>query len=560
MTAIAPFKTHINLELVDMATDVDLSKPPDFSINVDGEIIPVHIDLLRVTAPYFQCLFESNMLEVQTATMEVKDINASVVNTVIAYIYGMDISIEWDNVIDYVDIVEMWQMAELKDKLEGYIVRNINTHDCKEWVLVAQKYHLHLLQLFLSNFTVESVSGSFLSLDIAALKNVLTKNCVAEIGFISTIHEACMNWILKDEALRQCHYPELLKCVGLSECSPRFIEIMLNIYKHRSFWGTTSLNVMSYTSLIAATESKLAPQVAGDFLFSMNKGIYCFNFTEEPGKVEKIGYFPVVSTDKLHWSSYCKTSHGIFICMEYHRELPEKMNPGRSAQTNKTSHLQTFHFVILDVPSGKPVFLPDMLERAMNIASVFVDGKVYVFLQQRYPHVKMIYLDLKTMTWLKCTSQPPFMHNVPKLHSIETTIYALDFCGRSASNHVYAFYCFNTILETWCKLNCLPTCCTSCRLITVTADTDILFYRGDGLLFKYGTKTDSWTTVTAIQGDCAKMFVPVCHCQGRILFCRDMYEWIDMYDMRFDRWYPDVVKKPSGMVMYPYMASHGQMR
>ena len=376
MSTVVAFRTKM---LVDMTSGMDLSKPPDFSLIVDGEITPVDRDLLKETSPYFQCLFECGMKESQTATLEIKDSNAQAVSTIIAYIYGRDITIEWNDIEDYLDIIEMWQMTELKHKLEAYIVSNVDTNDCLDWVFEAQRYHLHVLQLFLSNFTDKSVCGSFLSLDTAGLKNVLTKNMVNKLNCYTTL-EAILNWILRDEQVRRCHYIELLVHIEMSKCSPRFVEIMLNVYTHKVLKGEF-LEVWHYVSMLATLDNKqqVSDEVSKDYLFCIDGNIYCFDFIEEHNevKIKEIGCFPLVNDGNLHWSSYCKTPHGIFIC----REVCNEMDPGKSEQTNRTSCLKTFNCAIFDVPSGKQFPLPDIPEKAIKVSSAFMEGKMYVFLQ-----------------------------------------------------------------------------------------------------------------------------------------------------------------------------------
>ena len=562
MPNVEAFTTQIPQDMMTIILKTNRSKTPDFLICVDEEIFPVHRDLLKGASPYFQCLFECNMQEAQTATLEVKDMNAHVVNTVIAYMYGVNISIEWDDVVDYLDIIEMWQMTELKDKLEAYIVSNIDTNDCLDWVFVTQKYHLHVLQLFLSNFTGESVCGSFLSLDIAGLKNVLTKDMVNKLNCYTTL-EACMNWILRDEQVRRCHYIELLAHTEMSICSPRFVEIMLNVYTHKVLKGEFR-KVWHYVSMLATLDSKhqVSDEVSQDYLLCIDGKICCFDFNEEEHnevRIKGIGFFPLVNDGNLHWSSYCKTPHGIFIC----REVCNEMDPGKSEQTNRASCLKTFNCAIFDVPSGKQFPLPDIPEKAIKVSSAFMDGKIYVFLIQMYPHGKMMCLDFKNpMAWWD-TIQAPFMYNLPKLHCIGDKIFALDFSGEN--KHPYAFHCYNTVLKTWYKLNCMPQCCISCQLRTVVVDNDILFYRMDGLIFKYSTKRDSWTTLTAVSATIRSKDNTFFHTpytpmslQKKILFCHDTEEHIDMYDMNLDKWQINVLQKPWGMLMYGYIF-HGDI-
>ena len=176
---------------------------------------------------------------------------------------------------------------------------------------------------------------------------------------------------------------------------------------------------------------------------------------------------------------------------------------------------------------------------------------------------KMMCLDLKSSMTTWDTIQAPFMYNLPKLHCIGDKIFALDFFGEN--KHPYAFHCYNTVLKTWYKLNCMPQCCISCQLRTVVVNNDILFYRMDGLIFKYSTKRDSWTTLTAESATIRSKDNTFFHTPytpmsllKKILFCHDTEERIDMYDMNLDKWQINVLQKPWGMLMYGYIF-HGEI-
>ena len=104
---------------------LDTSIPPDLCITLKEESIPVHKEVLTSASHYFQCLFESGMQEVHNQTMILHeldlnhDISSHALKTVVEYMYGNDLEIEWNDVADYLDIVESWQLSEIKDKLDS---------------------------------------------------------------------------------------------------------------------------------------------------------------------------------------------------------------------------------------------------------------------------------------------------------------------------------------------------------------------------------------------------------------------------------------------------------
>ena len=187
--------------------DIDTSAPPDFLVTVGRRtMIPVHRKLLKASSHYFHCMFECGIQEAQTGKLEVKNTPASVVRTMISYMYGRNISIEWDDVMDYIDLIEMWQMYELKNKLEDYIVINIDTNNWIHWLFIAQIYHMHKLAR---------------KSQLTATQNLL--DAPAKL-------QACIHTVLKNKTTMDCYYKDALHCLGLTKCSAEFMGIVLNIY------------------------------------------------------------------------------------------------------------------------------------------------------------------------------------------------------------------------------------------------------------------------------------------------------------------------------------------
>ena len=153
----------------------------NFTIIVGEETILAHRQRLQDISDYFYCLFNSGMQENENSTLEVKDMKVEVVKTVLAYIFGEVINIQWEDIIDYVDIVEMWQILSLKDELERYFIKNYHKKNCTLLWIMAQTYGMKKLAMEAKHFIKQhlvdiSCSPDFLSLDLASLKELHRDN------------------------------------------------------------------------------------------------------------------------------------------------------------------------------------------------------------------------------------------------------------------------------------------------------------------------------------------------------------------------------------------------
>ena len=189
------------LKARNMLQSPDLSSQPyNFSIIVGDEKIPVHRQWLQDVSDYFYCLFDSRMQETEKATLELKDTKTSVVKTVIAYICGKVINIELEDIMDYVDIVEMWQILSLKDKLEMYIIKYFDRSNCFHFWIMAQTYGMKKLATGTERFVARkfediSSTSDFTALDLVDLKHLFNEVVKTADHNVMVKFRACINWI-----------------------------------------------------------------------------------------------------------------------------------------------------------------------------------------------------------------------------------------------------------------------------------------------------------------------------------------------------------------------------
>ena len=87
----------------------------DFTIKTSsGRRINAHKMLLSVASDYFQAMFNSGMREVNDGEIRFETLSDNAVYSVVDYIYGREITVQWDEVEEYLNVVETLQLHELK--------------------------------------------------------------------------------------------------------------------------------------------------------------------------------------------------------------------------------------------------------------------------------------------------------------------------------------------------------------------------------------------------------------------------------------------------------------
>ena len=509
--------------------------PSDFFIKIENESLDVHKEFLASASPYFKCMFDSGMQEVQKGMVELKDLEAQSIKTVIAYIYGKEITIKWNDVIDYIEIVEEWQMTDLKDKLEDYIISNINVETCLHWVFEAQRYNTEkvmnkLINFFSLYFANVAVTSNFLSLKFAELQILFTDEVARNISCDVKL-TACINWIMANEKEREKNFLELVQHVGITKCSGQFIQLcskicmgMYRLYHSESKVAhihdtyVSKLTSSSKSSDILGTVSEGQTMIAiGDADLEDPKGRKILKFDFKKNLVEDLGTLPRI----FHAAcpARCLTPYGIF---------------SGGGQYDKSDTC-----ALLDIQSMNYVRLPDFNIPLSHLRAVFVNGKIYVL--GKYDRLNKLYcLDLTAYRWTSCTVVQ--LSEVLYVCGIQTKLYVVN--GRSGTLDQY-----DTDCDKWHFKRTPPDGVITWNLAATAVDEDIYIVGGSkGCCVKYSSAKDQWTTLAspmARPGPCSASYV-----DGKIVICGGYQSQIEMYDISRDEWQVSSLEMPLKMFVF----------
>ena len=205
----------------------------DFCIRVENKTMHVHKSILCTASNYFRTMLDSGMKESDKGEIHILDTKAGIVETMIGYFYGKDAYIEWKQIRDYVDIVELWQLTQVKPLLEAYIAKNITPQDCIGWLNYADVYQLEhviskIIDMIDTRFSEISTSKEFLALSLS--------NLIAFISHKGILHKAailegCIRWVQADEASRKHDFSVLMRHIRFNECNRTYLKRMLKTHR-----------------------------------------------------------------------------------------------------------------------------------------------------------------------------------------------------------------------------------------------------------------------------------------------------------------------------------------
>ena len=439
-----------------------IAKPKDFCIIVENETIDVHKSVLCAVSDYFRAMLESGMKEANEEVLHIQYTRADVVKTMIRYFYGEVTSIEWEHIKDYVDIVELWQLLEVKGMLETYIGENISPDNCIGILFMyADAYHMEhvkqkIIDLMNSQFSKISECKEFTSLSLSNLISLITYKGITHNN---ALLEGCIRWALIDECSRKHELDILINHICLPKCNPAYLKHILNTY------GETLLTDQ-------ATQTKINEVISSSIILisrmhrylDRTKMVFSVNITAHT--VSQIGTSPYINQLPESDIAHGFTNSGIFCGGGW-----------VSSNWKGTSNCSLFDLVTLEITS-----LPSFPKPTRYGSAVGMGNKVFMIEGNQRDCRSIQCLDLKDKQWTRCSPCKELLKKC--VACVDSFIFVLSRNGRLLS--------YDTEKNSWNY----RAYHSRERLIYTSAavvNKDIHFVSRN-LHLRYSTTEDKWST------------------------------------------------------------------
>ena len=413
----------------------ELQKPRDFCIKVEDQTIHVHKGVLCAVSDYFHAMLESGMKESDEGELRIQHTRADVIKTMIGYFYGEDTRIEWKQIRNYLDVVELWQLTQVKHVLEAYIAENILLRDCIEWFLYADAYHMEHVVLtitkrFLNTQFMEiSRTKDFQSLSLSELISLISNK---EVIHSVPVLEGCIRWIQEDESSRKHDVSMLLSHIRFNECNPAYVKHMLKTYRDSLI--TDQATQAHIQEVIAASFILIGAQGCGRNFIGYSSKVFCVNISSHT--VREIGNCPECFY-RIQHHLCCNTDSGIFYC------------PGSS--NSPTSECR-----LLDLVTLKAITLPSLPNLVYCKSAVAMGSKIFMIgddaLENERDRGDMFfwYLDLQDGHWTKCCQLGQHFRcaEVAYLVSVDSFIFYIG-VPLLGCNEQIILSCYDVEKKTW---------------------------------------------------------------------------------------------------------------
>ena len=201
----------------------------DAVVSVKGKQFKAHRVVLAAASPFFQSLWESNMIEGNEQLIEIKleEATASAMEDVLQFIYTGNVSVTEESCHELIATADYLLLRGLKSLASDVLKRKVAINNCVSNYYFADKYQCSKLKrkccwFIKSLFSAVMTTEGFLNLN---MKQVMEWVCSDDIEVRNEedIFTGIVKWVSHNKSERESCFPDLLCQVRLGSISRYFL-------------------------------------------------------------------------------------------------------------------------------------------------------------------------------------------------------------------------------------------------------------------------------------------------------------------------------------------------
>ncbi|XP_054888574.1 kelch-like protein 40a [Poeciliopsis prolifica] len=209
---------------------LDNDKFVDCVLKIQDKEFPCHRLVLAASSPFFKAMFLSELEERKKREIVLKDVDPSVMEMILRYLYTSDINLTEQNVQDIFMVANMYQIPSIFSVCLTYLQEKMVLGNCLSifklgLLLDCPRLTLGAREFICERFQVVVRDQDFFQLSPSELAIILSSDAL-NVEREEQVFESLMEWIKHDETMRLKELPELLHCV-------RFRLIPMDYFKEK---------------------------------------------------------------------------------------------------------------------------------------------------------------------------------------------------------------------------------------------------------------------------------------------------------------------------------------
>ncbi|XP_078611811.1 kelch-like protein 12 [Branchiostoma floridae x Branchiostoma japonicum] len=302
----------------------------DVVLEVEGQKILAHRNVLAACSSYFDAMFGGNMAESRSSQVTLTEVSPGAVSQVIEYMYTGQVHVDREHVEEVLHASDLFLMTEVKLECQNVLHDMLDSNDAVQCLRIrnlAKLYSIRTLEenamtFVHQNFSEIAKREDILQTSIEDMRALLSDDHI-QVESEESVFELVLRWIRYDEVNRKRYLTELLKLVRYGDINKDFLsEVrMEDVIRDSEECQLIIDNVMSkFRTELEATPGmktrggrlKEVLMMAGGYLNSSNEQRYPIQYAQayviEEGKWMGLPRLPsaqgAYGTTELHRKAY----------------------------------------------------------------------------------------------------------------------------------------------------------------------------------------------------------------------------------------------------------------
>jgi len=193
----------------------------------DGDIFAAHKNVLSAISPYFEAMFQANMVERTQAIINIQGVPSVALKSLIDFAYSAKLAVTLNNIYDVLIAANMLRIEVAEEQCLEFMRQNIDVENCIEILSIAEmlnceKLYQCVCMFITSNFRKILRDPNFFYLSPQQLESLICDDHI-DISCESEVFDAVMLWIQFDLINRKLYLSRLLRHVRLMQLSRKYL-------------------------------------------------------------------------------------------------------------------------------------------------------------------------------------------------------------------------------------------------------------------------------------------------------------------------------------------------
>ena len=199
----------------------------DVVLRAGEQEMPAHRAILAACSSYFLAMFTHELLESEQEVVEIKNMNAEVLSSLVDFAYTGSIAITVDNVQEVLSAASLLQISQVQDLCCAFLKKQLDASNCLGIKSFAEANGCSQLTDVINSFARQhfqevALGSEFLNNNWEGIASLITSSEL-NVKKEEEVYLAVMQWVKQNPTERAQHLPKLLTHVRLPMLSVPFL-------------------------------------------------------------------------------------------------------------------------------------------------------------------------------------------------------------------------------------------------------------------------------------------------------------------------------------------------